>query len=71
MKNPFELHKKLLAPLVLAGIMSVFMLGCSSSDDPEENDASSSGGDQGINEMCKDTTDNMDDYEKCIMQNTP
>jgi hypothetical protein len=34
MTNSFGLSKKLLATLMLAGLVTVFMPGCSSTDDP-------------------------------------
>jgi hypothetical protein len=74
MKNPFELCKKLLVTLMLVGMMTAFVTGCSSSDDPVSDDAASAGGssgDEGINQMCQDTTESMDDYEKCLMENLP
>ena len=43
MTNSFELCKKLLASLMLAGLVTVFMPGCSSTDDPVMDESSGAG----------------------------
>jgi hypothetical protein len=43
MMNTFELFKKLLATLMLVGMMTVFVTGCSSTDDPASDDSASGG----------------------------
>ena len=43
MTNSFELCKKLLTTLMLAGLVAVFMPGCSSTDDPLVDESSGAG----------------------------
>jgi hypothetical protein len=43
MTNSFELCKKLLTTLMLAGLVAVFMPGCSSTDDPVTDESSGAG----------------------------
>jgi hypothetical protein len=43
MTNSFGLCKKLLATLMLAGLVTVFMPGCSSTDDPVTDESSGAG----------------------------
>jgi hypothetical protein len=43
MTNSFELCKRLLATLMLAGLVTVFMPGCSSTDDPVMDESSGAG----------------------------
>jgi hypothetical protein len=43
MTNSFELCKKLLATLILAGLVTVFMPGCSTTYDPVMDESSSAG----------------------------
>jgi hypothetical protein len=43
MTNSFEFCKKLLATLILAGLVTVFMPGCSSTDDPVADESSGAG----------------------------
>jgi hypothetical protein len=43
MTNSFGLCKKLLATLMLAGLVTVFMPGCSSTDDPVVDESSGAG----------------------------
>jgi hypothetical protein len=43
MTNSFELCKKFLATLILTGLVTVFMPGCSSTDDPVADESSGAG----------------------------
>jgi hypothetical protein len=72
MKNPFELCKKLLATLVLVGMMTAFVPGCSSTDDPVSDDAAAGGsaseGDSAGLEDCSIYIDQVNKAE-CNLRN--
>ncbi len=56
---------------MLVGMMTAFVTGCSSSGDSDDSASGSSADDAAIEENCKAETDNLDDFEICVRENTP
>ena len=74
--NIFTLRNKFSSFLMLVLMVAALsmMTACSSTDDPAEDDAAadeSSGVDASIREMCKAESEGVDEFEKCIRDNTP
>jgi hypothetical protein len=74
--NIFTLRNKFSSFLMTAlMVMALSMMtACSSSgesDDSASDESASSADDASIKENCKAETDNVDDFEICIKENTP
>jgi hypothetical protein len=71
--NIFTLRNKL-STLLMTALMVMalsMMTGCSSSGDSDDSASGSSADDAAIEENCKAETDNLDDFEICVRENTP
>jgi hypothetical protein len=68
MTNTFVLFKKLLATLMLVGMMTAFVTGCSSSGDSDDSASdSSSGGSEQELQQCNDLP--IEDQAQCEIEN--